>query len=140
MTTTRGLPLVREVRLSYGPLQLINWRITMDLKARKRDGVVVLDMAGRLTTGEPALLLRETVRKYIADGNTKFVLNLGEVSYIDSGGLGELITNYTSIRNKSGDVKLLNLTKKAQDLLQMTKLLTVFDSYSDEDKAIAALN
>jgi anti-sigma B factor antagonist len=96
-------------------------------------------MSGRLTIGEPVLLLRETLRVQVNDGCRQFILNLGDVSYIDSSGLGELVSAYTTVRNKQGDVKLLNLTTKAKDLLQMTKLLTVFDVYDDEAKAIAAL-
>jgi anti-sigma B factor antagonist len=99
-----------------------------------------MDMSGKLTAGEAVLLLRDTVRRFIEDGSRKFLLNLGSVSYIDSAGLGELISTYTTLRNKSGDVKLLNLTKTAKDLLQMTKLLTVFDTFDDEAKAVQALS
>ena len=113
--------------------------MSLNVKTRKVDGIVIVDMAGRLTIGEPVLLLRETLRVQINDGARQFVLNLGEVSYIDSSGLGELVSAYTTVRNKQGDVKLLNLTSKAKDLLQMTKLLTVFDVYEDEAKAINAL-
>ena len=84
-------------------------------------------------------MLRETIRRFVADGSSKFIVNLGEVSYIDSAGLGELIATFTAIRNKGSDVKLLNLTAKAKDLLQMTKLLTVFDTYDGAGKAIEAL-
>ena len=104
--------------------------MSLNVKTRKVDGIIVVDMSGRLTIGEPVLLLRETLRVQVNDGARQFVLNLGDVSYIDSSGLG---------RNKQGDVKLLNLTAKAKDLLQMTKLLTVFDVYDDEAKAVAAL-
>jgi anti-sigma B factor antagonist len=85
------------------------------------------------------LLLRNTTRRFIEDGTLKLILNLGGVSHIDSAGLGELIAIFTSVRNRKGDVKLLNLDKKAKDLLQMTKLLTVFDTYNDEAKALEAL-
>jgi anti-sigma B factor antagonist len=113
--------------------------MSLNVKTRKVDGIVVVDLSGRLTIGEPVLLLRETLRVQVNDGVRQFVLNLGDVSYIDSSGLGELVSAYTTVRNKQGDVKLLNLTAKAKDLLQMTKLLTVFDVYEDEAKAIAAL-
>jgi anti-sigma B factor antagonist len=106
------------------------------INTRKVQGVVIVDMSGRLSAGEPVLLLRNTVRHFIEDNSRKFLLNLGQVSYIDSSGLGELITTYTSLRNRQGDVKLLNLTKLAKDLLQMTKLLTVFDTFDDEAKAV----
>ena len=113
--------------------------MSLNVKTRKVDSVIVVDMSGRLTIGEPVLLLRETLRVQVTDGARQFILNLGDVSYIDSSGLGELVSAYTTVRNKQGDVKLLNLTTKAKDLLQMTKLLTVFDVYDDEAKAVAAL-
>jgi len=113
--------------------------MSLKVSTRKVDSAVVVDMSGRLTIGEPVLLLRETVRVLVNDGSNRFVLNLGDVSYIDSSGLGELVSLFTTVRNKQGDVKLLNLTAKAKDLLQMTKLLTVFDTYDDEAKALAAL-
>jgi anti-sigma B factor antagonist len=113
--------------------------MALSVNTRKVDSVVVVDMSGQLSAGEPVLLLRNTVRRFVEDGNKKFLLNLGNVSYIDSSGLGELITTYTSLRNRQGDVKLLNLTKSAKDLLQMTKLLTVFDTFDDEAKGVQAL-
>ena len=106
--------------------------MSLNVKTRKVDGIIVVDMSGRLTIGEPVLLLRETLRVQVNDGARHFVLNLGDVSYIDSSGLGELVSAYTTVRTKQGDVKLLNLTAKAKDLLQMTKLLTVFDVYDSE--------
>jgi anti-sigma B factor antagonist len=109
------------------------------MRTRKIDGVVMLDLSGKLTIGEPVLLLRETLRTHSGEGERKFVLNLGDVSYIDSSGLGELVSSYTTIRNKGGDVKLLKLTSKTKDLLQMTKLLTVFDVFDDEAAAIGSL-
>jgi anti-sigma B factor antagonist len=113
--------------------------VSFSLNTRKVGGVIVVDMSGRLASGEAVLLLRNTVRRFVEDGSLKFVLNLGEVSHIDSSGLGELITCYTTIRNKGGDVKLARLTARVKDLLQLTKLLTVFDTYDDEQKAVAAL-
>ena len=113
--------------------------MSLTVKTRKVDNAVVVDMSGRLTIGEPVLLVRETIRVLVNDGARNFVLNLGDVSYIDSSGLGELVSLFTTVRNKQGDVKLLNLTAKAKDLLQMTKLLTVFDVYDDESKALTAL-
>ena len=112
--------------------------MSLNVKTRKVDNIIVVDMSGRLTIGEPVLLLRETLRVQVNDGARQFVLNLGDVSYIDSSGLGELVSAYTTVRNKQGDVKLLNLTAKAKDLLQMTKLLTVFDVYDDEPEALAS--
>src|SRR5215470_1320663 len=113
--------------------------MSLNVKTRKIDNIVVVDMSGRLTIGEPVLLLRETLRVQVNDGVRLIILNLADVSYIDSSGLGELVSAYTTVRNKAGDVKLLNLTAKAKDLLQMTKLLTVFDVYDNEAKAVTAL-
>jgi anti-sigma B factor antagonist len=113
--------------------------MSLNVKTRRVDNIVIVEMSGRLTIGEPVLLLRETLRVHVNDGVRQFILNLGDVSYIDSSGLGELVSAYTTVRNKQGDVKLLNLTAKAKDLLQMTKLLTVFDVFDDEAKAIEKL-
>jgi anti-sigma B factor antagonist len=113
--------------------------MSLNVKTRRVDNIVIVEMSGRLTIGEPVLLLRETLRVQVNDGVRQFILNLGDVSYIDSSGLGELVSAYTTVRNKQGDVKLLNLTAKAKDLLQMTKLLTVFDVFDDEAKAIEKL-
>ena len=113
--------------------------MSLSIKTRKEDGVTVLDLSGRLTIGEPVLLLRDSVRGSIDDGDVKFVLNLGDVGYIDSSGLGELVSIYTTVKNKEGDVKLLKLSAKAKDLLQMTKLLTVFDTFDEEADALASL-
>lgn len=112
--------------------------MSLSVNTRKVEDVVVVDMSGRLTSGEPVLLLRDTVRRFLDDGARKFVLNLGKVSYIDSSGLGELVTTYTSLQKRGGKVNLLNLTKKANDLLQMTKLLTVFDTFDDEARAVSS--
>ncbi len=113
--------------------------MSFSLNTRKAGDVVIVDMSGRLSIGEAVLLLRTTIRRFVDDGTLKFILNLGNVSHIDSAGLGELVATYSSLRNRGGDAKLLNLDKKAKDLLQMTKLLTVFDVYDDESKALAAL-
>lgn len=113
--------------------------MAFSLKTRKVGAVVIVDMSGRLAAGEPALTLRSAVRGAVDDGATKFIFNMGDVSHIDSSGLGELITCYTTIRGKQGDVRLLNLTARAKDLLQMTKLLTVFEDFSDEKRALESL-
>ena len=109
------------------------------IKTRRIEDVVVLDFAGRLTIGESTFLLRGLVREFLESGHRKFIFNLGGLSYLDSAGLGELISSYTSARNRQGDVKLMNLTSRARDLLQMTKLLTVFDTYTDEATALQEL-
>jgi len=109
--------------------------MSFSLKTRKVGSVVLVDMSGRLMSGEPVQSLRTSVRQALDEGSLKFVFNLGDVSHIDSSGLGELITSYTTIRGRGGDVKLLKLTKRAKDLLQMTKLLTVFECFDDEQLA-----
>src|SRR5215475_10945418 len=109
------------------------------VKTRVIEGVVVLDLGGHLTTGEPVMELHRTVGSHLDNLYRKFVLNLKDVSYVDSSGLGELVWAYTSVRNKGGQVKLLNLTARVQDLLQITKLLTVFDTYDNESRAISSL-
>lgn len=113
--------------------------MSLTVKTRKVDKVIVLDMSGKLVAGEPVLLLRNTVRAFVNDGSRHFVLNLGDTSYIDSSGLGELVSTFVSLRNRQGDVKLLNLSKMSKDLLQITKLVTVFDVYDNEAAAIAGM-
>jgi anti-sigma B factor antagonist len=114
--------------------------MSFSAKTRKVGDVIILDMSGELTIGEPTLLLRETIRRFVADANLKFILNLANLTYVDSAGLGELITTYTTVRNRQGDVKLLKVAGKMQGLLQTTKLVTVFDTYNDEQKALASLS
>jgi anti-sigma B factor antagonist len=112
----------------------------MSLKASSRqvDGITVLDMSGRVTLGEGSVVLRDTIRDILSKGNKKILLNLGDVTYIDSSGIGELVSAFTAVRKEGGELKLLNLTKKVHDLLQITKLYTVFDVKDDEAVAIAA--
>jgi anti-sigma B factor antagonist len=110
----------------------------MKASSRQVDGVTIVDLSGRITLGEGSVVLRDLVRDMIAKGNKKILLNLGDVTYIDSSGIGELVSAYTTIRNQAGDLKLLNLTKKVHDLLQITKLYTVFDVKDDEAAAVAA--
>jgi len=100
--------------------------------------VSVVDVAGRITLGEGSSALRDALRDLVSKGQNKILLNLGEVSYIDSSGIGELVSGFTSVRNAGGELKLLNLTKKVQDLLQITKLYTVFDIWDSESNAIIA--
>jgi anti-sigma B factor antagonist len=113
--------------------------MTMLLKPRRIDDVVVLDLSGRITIGEGTVILRDTIRKLLEAGDRKFLLNLANCDYIDSSGLGELVTSFTTVRNLGGELKLLNLTRRVQDLLQITKLLTVFESYNDETEAFKSL-
>jgi anti-sigma B factor antagonist len=113
--------------------------MSMVLKARRLDDVVILDLSGRITIGEGTLILRDQIRRLLATGDRKFLLNLADVDYIDSSGLGELVTSFTTVRNNSGQLKLLNLTRRVQDLLQITKLLTVFEVFNNETEALKTL-
>lgn len=107
----------------------------LKLATRTKDGIFIVDCSGRIVFGEESALLRDTVKRAVAENN-RIVLNLGEVSYIDSGGLGTLVALRTSAQNAGGTIKLTNLTKRVGDLLQVTKLLTVFDVYDSEADAI----
>ena len=112
--------------------------MTMKASTRQMDGVTVVDLSGRITLGEGSVILRDTIRDLVGKGNKKILLNLGDVTYIDSSGIGELVSAFTTVRNGGGDLKLLNLTKKVHDLLQITKLYTVFDIKDDEATAVAS--
>jgi anti-sigma B factor antagonist len=114
--------------------------VSMKATNRQVDGVAVVDMSGRITLGEGSVVLRDTIRDLIGKGSKKILLNLGNVTYIDSSGLGELVSAFTAVRREGGELKLLNLTKKVHDLLQITKLYTVFDIKDDEATAIQAFD
>ena len=108
----------------------------MKIVERLVGDVVILDLTGKILIGEGDDLLRDAVTKLADSGKTKILLNLAEVPYVDSAGLGEVVRCYTTVSRKGGKLKLLNLTKKIQDLLAITKLLTVFETYDSEDEAI----
>ncbi|WP_252263496.1 STAS domain-containing protein [Paracidobacterium acidisoli] len=110
----------------------------MKVTTRQVDGVTILDLSGRITLGEGSVMLRDSVRDLLSRGQKQILLNLADVNYIDSSGIGELVSAYTTVRNQGGELKLLNLTKKVHDLLQITKLYTVFDIKDDEASAIAS--
>jgi anti-sigma B factor antagonist len=110
----------------------------MKVNTRQVDGITVLDLSGRITLGEGSVQLRDAVRGLISKGAKGILLNLSDVNYIDSSGLGELVSAFTTAKNQGADVKLLGLTKKVKDVLQLTKLYTVFDIYDDEASAIAS--
>jgi anti-sigma B factor antagonist len=112
--------------------------VTMKASNRQVNGVTVVDMSGRITLGEGSVVLRESIRDLVAKGQKKILLNLGDVTYIDSSGIGELVSAFTTVRNQGGELKLLNLTKKVHDLLQITKLYTVFDIKDDETAAVGS--
>ena len=112
----------------------------MDLKVKTREvsGVTVLDLSGKITLGDGSITLRDAIKDAMAKGEKKILLNLADVNYIDSSGIGELVSGFTSVKNAGGELKLLQLTKKVKDLLQITKLYTVFDVYDDEASAIGS--
>lgn len=112
--------------------------MSMKISTRQVDGVTILDLSGRITLGEGSVQLRDAVRDLLAKGQKQILLNLAEVNYIDSSGIGELVSAFTTVRNQGGELKLLKLTKKVHDLLQITKLYTVFDIKDDEAQAIGS--
>ena len=109
--------------------------MSMKLATREVSGVTIVDLSGKITLGEGGVTLREEVRKLLAEGKKKIALNLAEVNYIDSGGLGTLVSLYTSARNAGGAVKLASLSQRVGDLLQVTKLLTIFEVFDSEEEA-----
>lgn len=114
--------------------------MSVKLTHRQVGDVTVIDAAGRITLGEGSSTFRDSIKDLTAKGNKKILLNLGDVSYIDSSGIGELVSGFTTVANSGGHLKLLNLTKRIQDLLQITKLYTVFEVFDDEAAALASFN
>ena len=110
----------------------------LTINQRQAGDVTILDLSGRITIGEGSVQLREAVKDLLDSGKNKILLNLGDVSYVDSSGIGELVSSYTTTSNRGGQLKLLNLGKKIKDLLMITKLLTVFQTYEDEQEAIGS--
>lgn len=110
--------------------------MSIQVTNRQVGDVTVVDVAGRITLGEGASALRENIRELVAKGNKKILLNLSDVSYIDSSGIGELVSAYTTVTNQGGTLKLLGLTKRVKDLLQITKLYTVFEVFESEPIAV----
>jgi|SRR5271154_3818443 anti-sigma B factor antagonist len=103
---------------------------------REVNDIIIVDFSGKITLGEGSALLRRTIKDMIDRGHKKLLINLEDVDYIDSSGIGELVSAYTTVKNSEGELKLLNLTKRVHDLLQITRLFTVFDVQSDEEKAL----
>ena len=112
--------------------------MSMKSSTRQVNGVTIVDLSGRITLGEGSVMLRDLVRDLVTKGQRKILLNLGDITYIDSSGIGELVSAFTTVRNQGGELKLLNLTKKVRDLLQITKLYTVFDVKDDETMAVSS--
>jgi anti-sigma B factor antagonist len=112
--------------------------MTIQASTRAVNGVAIVDISGQLRLGEATGKLRSLVQQLINDGYRKIVINLNGVVHIDSSGIGELMSNYTSVRNQGGELKLMNLQKNVRNLLQITRLFTVFDVHENEDSAIRA--
>src|SRR5437016_74156 len=109
----------------------------LNIRERQAGDVTILDLEGKITIGEGSVSLRSAIRRLIEEGKKKILLNLAGVGYVDSSGIGELVSSYTTINREGGQLKLLSLTQKLQDLLTITKLLTVFDAYDDEPEALS---
>lgn len=114
--------------------------MSVKLNTRQVGDVSVVDVEGRITLGEGSSTLRDAIRQLLSEGHKKILLNLGGVSYIDSSGIGELVSGFTSVTNGGGQLKLLSLTKRVKDLLQITKLYTVFDVAEDEAHGVKSFN
>jgi anti-sigma B factor antagonist len=114
--------------------------VSVKLTNRQVGDVTVIDASGRITLGEGSSTFRDAIRDLTAKGNKKLLLNLGDVSYIDSSGIGEMVSGFTSVTNQGGQLKLLNLTKRVKDLLQITKLYTVFEVFDDEAAAVRSFS
>jgi anti-sigma B factor antagonist len=114
--------------------------VSATITTRQVGDVTVIDAAGKITLGEGAAMLRDQVKALLGAGNKKILINLGEVSYIDSSGIGELVSSFTTVTGQAGQLKLLNLTKRVHDLLQITKLYTVFEIHDDEAQAVRSFS
>jgi anti-sigma B factor antagonist len=112
----------------------------MKIETRTIGDIRVLDCSGKITLGEGTMAIRSTVRDILKNNGKKIILNLADVNYIDSSGIGELVSSYTTVTNSGGSLKLLNLTKKIQELLAITKLLTVFQVFDNEQSALASFS
>ena len=110
--------------------------VSIDFSTRQSDDITIVDLRGRITLGEGSVTVRDTVHDLLSKGQKRILLNLGGVNYIDSSGIGELVSAFTAAKKQGGELKLLNLTKKIHDLLQITKLYTVFDVKDDEALAV----
>ena len=114
--------------------------MSVKLTNRQVGDVTVVDAEGRITLGDGASTFRDLIRDLVGNGNKKLLVNLGEVSYIDSSGIGELVSGFTTVQNAGGSMKLLNLNKRVKDLLQITKLYTVFEVHDDEAAGVRSFS
>jgi anti-sigma B factor antagonist len=112
----------------------------INISERQAGDITILDLEGKVTIGEGSVALRTAIRRLLGEGKNKLLLNLAKVGYIDSSGIGELVSSFTAVNKEGGVLKLLNLTQKIQDLLAITKLLTVFDVYESESEALSSYN
>ena len=112
----------------------------MTIEERPTEGVMILDLKGKLTIGEDVELVKDKINSLIQQGEKKLLLNLADVPYVDSAGLGEIVRTYTTVNRQGGSLKLLHLTKRIEDLLAITKLLTVFDTFDSEQEAISSFS
>jgi anti-sigma B factor antagonist len=110
--------------------------VHLEIHRREQEGIIILDMNGRLIVGEPSTLLRETINQEVSKGDTKIILNLEDVDYIDSTGLGAMVICYTTLQKAGGTLKLLKLNRRNIELLLLTKLSTIFEIFADEHDAI----
>ncbi len=110
----------------------------LNISERQAGDVTILDLSGKITIGEGSVALRNTIRRLLGEGKKSILLNLASVGYVDSSGIGELVSSFTAVNKESGKLKLLSLTQKIQDLLAITKLLTVFDTFDDEGSALSS--
>ena len=112
----------------------------LNISERQAGDITILDMDGKVTIGEGSVALRTTIRRLLGEDKKKILLNLAGVGYVDSSGIGELVSSFTAINKEGGQLKLLKLTQKIQDLLAITKLLTVFDVFDDEGEALSSFS
>ncbi|MCY4028304.1 MAG: STAS domain-containing protein [Acidobacteria bacterium] len=112
----------------------------MTIEERPTGDVMILDLKGKLTIGDGDELLKDKINSLVQQGHTKLILNLAEVPYIDSGGLGQVVRTYTTVKQHNGSLKLMNVTKRIEDLLAITKLLTVFDVFETEQDALQSFS
>jgi anti-sigma B factor antagonist len=112
----------------------------LNISERQAGDVTILDLDGKVTIGEGSVALRSAIRRLVGEGKKKILLNLSGVGYVDSSGIGELVSSFTAVNKEGGQLKLLNLTQKIQDLLAITKLLTVFDTFENEGDALGSYN
>jgi anti-sigma B factor antagonist len=110
----------------------------MKIETRTVGEIIIMDFSGQITLGEGTKEVRDAVRTILEQGGNKIILNLGGVNYIDSSGVGEMVSTFASVTNKGGQLRLVNLTKRIKEMLTITKLLTVFQSFEDEQEAIAS--